>query len=85
MATADCRDIFAGIAAQVVPAYALVRTAEFSDVLGAVMVFGAECRPDGESRLHELHDKLVTLQATAADKYGPAQREIQGLSRVCPS
>ena len=82
LATADSRDGYASVAAQVVQAYAPVGTAEFGDGRGAVMALEAKYRLDGESRMQELHDQLANLQVTAADKYDPA-RVIQELRRIC--
>ena len=42
LATADCRDGYASVAAQVVQAYAPVGTAEFGDRRGAVMALEAK-------------------------------------------
>ena len=81
-ATADSRDGYASVAAQVIQAYAPVGTAEFGDGRGAVMALEAKYRLDGESRMQELHDQLANLQVTAADKYDPA-RVIQELRRIC--
>ena len=73
LATADSREGFGSVAAQVVLAYAPVGTAEFGDGRGAVMALEAKYRLDGESRMQELHDQLANLQVTAADKYDPAR------------
>ena len=54
--TADSRDGYGSVAAQVVQAYAPVGTAEFGDGRGAVMALEAKYRLDGESRMQELHD-----------------------------
>ena len=56
LATADSRDGYASVAAQVVQAYVPVGTAEFGDGRGAVMALEAKYRLDGESRMQELHD-----------------------------
>ena len=56
LATADSRDGYGSVAAQVVQAYAPVGTAEFGDGRGAVMALEAKYRLDGESRMQELHD-----------------------------
>ena len=56
LATADSRDGYASVAAQVVQAYAPVETAEFGDGRAAVMALEAKYRLDGESRMQELHD-----------------------------
>ena len=82
LATADSRDMYASVAAQVVQAYAPVRRAEFGDDRGAAMALEAKYRLDGESRMQELHDQLANLQVTAADKYDPA-RVIKELRRIC--
>ena len=81
LATADCREGYASVAAQVVQAYAPVGTAEFGDGRGAVMAVAAKYRLDGESRMQELHDHLANLQVTEAEQYDPA-RVIQELRRV---
>ena len=57
LATADSRDGYVSVAAQVVQAYAPVGTAEFGDGGGAVMAVEAKYRLDGESRMQELHDQ----------------------------
>ena len=80
-ATADSRDGYASVAAQVIQAYAPVGTAEFGDGRGAVMALEAKYRLDGESRMQELHDQLANLQVTAADQYYPA-KVIQELRRI---
>ena len=82
IATAESRDGYASVAAQVVQAYAPVGTAEFGDGRGAVMALEAKYRLDGESRMQELHDQLANLQVTAAEKYHPT-RVIQELRRIC--
>ena len=82
LATADCREGYASVAAQVVQAYAPVGTAEFGDGRGAVMALEAKHRLDGESRMQELHDQLANLQVTEAEQYDPA-RVIQELRRIC--
>ena len=56
IATAESRDGYASVAAQVVQAYAPVGTAEFGDGRGAFMAMEAKDRLDGESRMQELHD-----------------------------
>ena len=82
LATADCREGYSTVAAQVVQAYASVGTTEFGDGRGAVVTLEAKYRRDGESRMQELHDQLANLQVTAADKYDPA-RVIRELRRSC--
>ena len=82
LATADCREGYASVAAQVVQAYAPAGTAEFSDGRGAVMELEAQHRLNGESRMQELHDQLANLQVTEAELYDPA-RVIQELRRIC--
>ena len=67
LATADSRDGYVSVAAQVVRAYAPVGTAEFGDGGGAVMAVEAKYRLDGESRMQELHDQLANLEVTAAE------------------
>ena len=81
LATADCRDGYASIAAEVVQAYAPVGTAEFIDGRGAVMALEATYRVDGESIMQEPHDQLANIQVTAADKCDSA-RVIQELRRI---
>ena len=83
-ATSDCRELYAGVAAQVVEAYSPIGTTEFGDDRGAVMTLEANYRLDGESRMQELHGQLANLLVTAADKYDP-KRVIQGLRRLCRS
>ena len=73
LATADSRDGYASVAAQVVQAYAPVGTGEFRDGRGAVMALEAKYLLDGESRMQELHDQLANFEVTAADKYDPAR------------
>ena len=82
LATADCRQGYASVAAQVVQAYAPGGTAEFGDGRGAVMALKAKYRQDGESRMQELRDQLANLQVTEAEQYDPA-RVIQELRIVC--
>ena len=67
--TADCQDgyIYAGVAAQVVQAYAPAGTAELGDGCGAVMAREANYRLDSASSMKKLHDQLDNLQVTAAD------------------
>ena len=81
-ATADCRDGYASVAAQVVQAYAPVGTTEFGNGRGAVMALEAKYRLGGESRMQELHDQLANLQVSEEEKYDPA-REIQESRRIC--
>ena len=81
LATADSRDWYASVAAQVVQSYSPVGTAEIGDGRGAVIALEAKYRLDGESRMQELHDQLANLQVTAADKYDPA-RVFQELRRI---
>ena len=52
LATADSRDGYARVAAQVVQAYAPVGKVEFGDGRSAVMALEATYRLDGESRMH---------------------------------
>ena len=82
LATADCRDGYASVAAQVVQAYAPAGTAELGDGRGAVMALEARYRLDDKSRTQELYDQPANLQVTAADEYDPA-RAFQELRRVC--
>ena len=79
LATADCREGHASVAAQVVQAYAPVGTAKFGDGRGAVIALEAKYRLDGESRMQELHDQLANLQVTEDELYDPA-RVIQEFS-----
>ena len=82
-ATADGREGYASsVAAQVVQAYALVRTAEFGDGRGAFMALEAKNRHDGESHMQELHDQLASLQVAVPEQYDPA-RAIQEMRRIC--
>ena len=67
LATVDCREGYASVAAQVVQAHAPVGTAEFGDGRGAIMALKAKYRLDGESRMQELHDQLANLQVTEAE------------------
>ena len=82
LATADYREGYAGVADQVVQAYAPVGTAKFGYGRGVVVALEAKCRRDGELSMQELHDQLANLQVTAADKYDPA-RVIQEWRRIC--
>ena len=81
LATADSREGYGSVAAQVVLAHAPVGTAEFGDGRGAVMALEVKNRLYGESRMQELHNQLANLQVTAADKDDPA-RVIQELRRI---
>ena len=69
VALADSRDGYAGVAAQIVLAYAPVETAEFGDVRGAVMTLETLYRHGGESRMQALHDQLASSEGTATDEY----------------
>ena len=81
LATADSREGYGSVAAQVVLAHAPVGTAEFGDGRGAVMALEVKNRLYGKSRMQELHNQLANLQVTAADKDDPA-RVIQELRRI---
>ena len=71
LATADCREGYASVAAQIVQAYVPAGTAEFIDGRGAVTALEAKYRLDGESRMQELHDQLAILQVTV--QHDPAR------------
>ena len=83
LVTADCREGYASVAAQVeYKCTPPAGTAEFGDGRGAFMALQAKYRLDRESRMQGLQDQLATLQVTEAERYDPA-RVIQELRRVC--
>ena len=67
IATADCRDDYESVPAQIVLAYAPVGIAEFGDGRGAVMAPESKYMLDGESRMQELPDQLAILQVTETE------------------